>query len=215
MPALRDLTGMRFGRLLVLNRASNDKHGNVRWLCRCQCSAEKAITRSSLARGSSQSCGCLQRELAQEARRRNPRHGHAARNTISRTYTSWQAMLQRCYNPKKKGFQDYGGLGVTVCDHWRHSFENFLADMGERPTGKTLDRWPNPYGNYEPDNCQWSTPKEQQAHRKERTKLTVAATARMHGVIDGSIRNRIRRHGETVAQAIAVLSKSNRKKPRA
>ena len=74
-------------------------------------------------------------------------------------------MLSRCYRPNSNGFHNYGGRGITVCDRWRESFANFLADMGERPEGKTLDRI-NVDGNYEPGNCRWATATEQMANRR-------------------------------------------------
>jgi len=97
----------------------------------------------------------------------NRRHGHSPRNgKLSLTYHSWQAMKLRCYYPSQPGFKNYGARGIAVCDRWRNSFENFLADMGERPEGKTLDRYPNNDGNYEPGNCRWATLSEQQRNRR-------------------------------------------------
>jgi hypothetical protein len=81
------------------------------------------------------------------------------------TYTSWQAMLGRCRNPANDHFAQYGGAGVTVCERWT-SFENFLDDMGERPEGQTLDRYPDKTGNYEPANCRWATPQQQSWNRR-------------------------------------------------
>ena len=74
-------------------------------------------------------------------------------------------MRTRCLNPAHIGFAYYGGRGITICDAWLHSFETFLADMGERPDGTTLDRI-DPDGNYEPDNCRWATPKVQIMNRR-------------------------------------------------
>ena len=106
-------------------------------------------------------------------------HGHTGgRNgKASPTYGSWANMLTRCYNRERPQWKDYGGRGITVCDRWRESFENFLADMGERPDGMWLDRINND-GQYEPGNCQWSTPKEQNNNRR---KLPAEALSKRSG----------------------------------
>src|ERR1700730_4895282 len=88
-------------------------------------------------------------------------HCHARPGKVSRTYSSWRAMIERCERPTNNVFKYYGALGVKVCERWRDSFESFLADMGERPDGTTLDRFPDGKGNYEPDNCRWATSKQQ------------------------------------------------------
>lgn len=104
-------------------------------------------------------------------------HGHA-RGKCTPTYESWSAMKSRCNNPNHDSWKNYGGRGITVCDRWLHSFENFLADMGERPEGKTLDRFPNRDGNYEPSNCRWATVAEQNANRRNQHQLLEAAYQR-------------------------------------
>jgi hypothetical protein len=98
------------------------------------------------------------------------KHGHASRQKRSGTYMTWSAMIQRCKNPNNTKYPKYGALGIKVCERWE-IFENFLADMGERPAGKTLDRWPDQSGNYEPSNCRWATPLQQQ--RNLRTNVFV------------------------------------------
>jgi len=84
------------------------------------------------------------------------------------TYRSWSSMRSRCLDPKHKAYKNYGGRGILICARWE-SFENFLADMGERPQGTTLDRFPNPNGNYEPVNCRWAT-KAQQCRNSRRNR---------------------------------------------
>jgi len=84
------------------------------------------------------------------------------------TYGTWMAMRRRCQNPGDRRFKDYGGRGISVCERWDSSFENFLADMGERPAGMTLDRI-DTNGNYEPGNCRWATPIQQRANRRDST----------------------------------------------
>jgi hypothetical protein len=84
----------------------------------------------------------------------------------TREYRSWEAMKHRCTNSNHDAFAKYGGAGVTVCDRWLVSFSDFLADMGPRPPGTTLDRYPNNAGNYEPSNCRWATPYQQTHNRR-------------------------------------------------
>jgi hypothetical protein len=97
-------------------------------------------------------------------------HGHAKTNQESREFSSWRGMIYRCSNSHCTDYLDYLGRGITVCDRWRgkHGFQNFLADVGPRPNGKTLDRWPNVNGNYEPGNVRWATPQEQALNRRKR-----------------------------------------------
>lgn len=97
------------------------------------------------------------------------KHGHnPGSGRPSPTYRSWDAMRQRCLNPRDPYYSHYGGRGITACDRWR-SFENFLADMGERPHNRTLDRIDND-GSYEPTNCRWATPRQQRANQRHSTR---------------------------------------------
>lgn len=97
---------------------------------------------------------------------RRTTHGHTRGRERSPTYRSWACMKTRCTNPRTPKFHLHGGRGVTVCERWA-SFENFLQDMGERPSlAHSLDRFPNPNGNYEPSNCRWATSSEQSRNRK-------------------------------------------------
>lgn len=97
---------------------------------------------------------------------RSTTHGHARRQQQTSTYLCWSAMHRRCFNHNAKDYPEYGGRGITVCDRWRQ-FEGFLADMGERPAGLSIDRFPDNDGNYEPSNCRWATPSEQARNRRK------------------------------------------------
>ena len=158
MAAFIDRSGKRFGRLLAIKPVGYSQTNRI-WECRCDCGNTVQVSGVSLGNGHTKSCGCLQREHKQ--------HGHSPKSGKSPTYVSWDAMLQRCSNKNHEKYIRYGERGVRVCRRWR-KFENFLADMGERPKGKTLDRFPDPSGNYKPGNCRWATPKQQAAnHRKK------------------------------------------------
>lgn len=96
--------------------------------------------------------------------------GKHKRYPRTRTYRSWEGVVQRCANPNANGYAEYGGAGITVSARWL-KFENFLADMGERPQGKTLDRFPDQHGNYEPSNCRWATPREQNFNKTTQVRI--------------------------------------------
>jgi hypothetical protein len=158
LAAVKKLEGKRFGRLRVIERVENIGK-NAAWLCSCDCGNTLIATTGELNRGRTQSCGCLKHDKLIE---RMTTHGHGSPTNKSPTYVSWLGMKSRCYDPNFKYFKYYGGRGIKVCTRWRFSFENFLADMGERPPGKTLDRYPNQNGDYKPSNCRWATKKQQQ-----------------------------------------------------
>jgi hypothetical protein len=163
----RDVMGQRFGRLVVIGAAPSDSRARARWLCLCDCGTEKTVGVGNLTSGKTQSCGCLMSEVnSKKATQRNLVHGHNLAEKQSPTWHSWRSMIKRCCSPGHNSFPRYGGRGITICDRWRNSFVEFLADMGERPPGKTLDRI-NVHGNYEPSNCRWATASEQQNNRAD------------------------------------------------
>lgn len=145
------------------------------WACKCDCGNTKTLKSIVLRRGLSQSCGCLKLEVLVE---RSTKHGHSpAKGGFSPTYHSWTAMMQRCTNQNSERYKDYGGRGIAVCERW-HEFANFLADMGEKPFRKSLDRIDNS-GNYEPANCRWATFKAQGRNKRNNRALTVNGETRL------------------------------------
>ena len=160
-----DLSGRRFGRLVVQRRVDAPP-GKSHWLCLCDCGGTKIVRQAHLVHGPTKSCGCLHDTFRLE-------HGHCRGRRGTPTHKSWDAMIGRCTRPTNASYKNYGGRGITVCERWRSSFKNFLEDMGERPTGKTIDRIDSD-GDYEPGNCRWATAAEQLANRKPRKLKLVA-----------------------------------------
>ena len=171
MSKLIDHTGQRFGRLTVLRLIGVDSRRNARWLCVCDCGAEVRVSGALLRTGHTSSCGCFRREATA---RKFRIHGKALQGAPSGSYRSWAAMKTRCTNSKQGSYPNYGGRGITVCDQWLHSFENFFADMGERPPGMTLDRFPDNDGPYCKENCRWATRAQQRMNQRPRRGATLS-----------------------------------------
>jgi len=175
---LRDLSGKRFGNLIVLNRSSAVGEGRPRWRCLCDCGTEKLVMGDDLRKPKPRgivSCGCIQRShMAAQAERckgnlGNHRIHGASGNKRTPEYGSWAHARDRCNNPNHHAFKNYGGRGITFCKRW-DNFQVFLVDMGPRPTRTTLDRI-EVNGNYEPINCRWATYKQQSGNRRKRAKI--------------------------------------------
>jgi hypothetical protein len=147
MPKFVDLVGRRFGKLSVARYL-----GSSRWSCLCDCGRESAVNGQRLREGKTRSCGC---GIAQSNKRRT-KHGMYR----TRAYRIWHSIRQRCENPNNKTYPRYGGRGIKLCDRWQ-SFGNFIEDMGEPPEGMSIDRIDGD-GDYEPGNCRWATPTQQQ-----------------------------------------------------
>ncbi len=184
----QDLTGRRFGKWTVLSYAGRTHNSRKsHWLCRCDCGNTRRVRSGHLLSGRSTSCGCFRAENATT-------HGEWG----SPAYQSWENMIQRCTNPNTPFFKHYGGRGITVCTCWR-SFENFYADMGDRPDDMEIDRIDND-GDYEPGNCRWATRKQQQRNTRRTHLLTldgrtqcISAWAEELGMHHHVIRDRINR----------------------
>lgn len=188
-----NLLGRKFGRLTVISRASNNKHGKARWLCQCECGKRKAILANSLLSGKTKSCGCYRKEVAPH--NNLPKHGMSG----TRLWTIWCGMKSRCYYPKNIAFKNYGDRGIRVCPEWVDNFLAFheWALKNGYADNLTIDRI-NCDGNYEPSNCKWSTYEEQENNRRDTVYLTiqgqtlpVSEWAKKSGISAATLRNRI------------------------
>ncbi|MGX8701543.1 hypothetical protein [Caproiciproducens sp.] len=190
---LKPLLGKTFGRLTVIDRANNDKRGKAQWICQCECGNIKTILADSLTSGKTKSCGCFRKETAPH--NNSPKHGMSR----TRLWTIWCAMKSRCYNRKNVAYKDYGGRGITVCNEWLHDFHCFQiwAFRNGYLDNLTIDRI-DCNGNYEPQNCKWSTYEEQENNRRNTIYLTiygqtlpVSEWARKVGISAATLRWRI------------------------
>lgn len=159
---ITDLAGKVFGRLTILHRSTQKHKGTsraVRWECQCSCGQFKIIPAPSLVTYGVKSCGCIAKEINGS---REKTHGLSG----TRSYHAWEAMKQRCNNPKHPRFSDWGGRGITVSESW-NSFEAFHQDMGNPPSGHSIDRIDNEAG-YSKENCRWATPLEQIRNQRKK-----------------------------------------------
>jgi hypothetical protein len=187
----KDLVGSRFGRWLVLELVSIAPRI---WRCVCDCGVIRVVAGSNLRSGGSTSCGCFRDEIAMG---RGRTHGHAGLGKASRTYRLWASMLHRVRNKNNRSRAIYFDRGIGVCDRWL-KFENFISDMGERPSpDHTIDRIDNDKG-YSPENCRWATSKQQARNRRNNRfveafgeRLTIAEWAERFGIKAHTIRGRL------------------------
>lgn len=217
-----DIIGKRFGKLTVIERVGSKrisaKTTESLWRCVCDCGGERITIAGPLKYGRTTSCGCGRYDRSPRLR-----HGHAgnAHHGIkpTSTYTIWRGMVVRCTKPNTANFQQYGGRGITVCERWT-TFDNFLTDMGERPSrNHSLDRIDGS-GNYEPSNCRWATAIEQQTNRAVVRRITyrdktysLAALARFAGCSEEVLRSRIKA-GWSIKDAVETPVRLKRKSAR-
>ena len=196
-----DLTGKRFARLVVIERALENAPGNeVRWLCKCDCSNIVTVRRGDLIKEKVKSCGCLKSETSRDNGKSSITHGM----TKTRLYQEWAGMKARCYSPGNRNFKNYGARGIAVCPEWRDDFMAFYewaikAGYDDKaPRGVyTLERKDN-NGHYCPENCCWATAAEQSQNKRNTIRLTyrgktltVSEWAKKTGISAARIRKRI------------------------
>lgn len=196
-----DLTGKRFGRLLVLGRdETKAKDGHGRWMCQCDCGNTVSVRSNNLASGHTKSCGCYKLM-------RTTKHGQSK----SRLYNIFNKMVSRCYDEKFKQYNDYGGRGIRVCDEWLYSFQSFYewAIANGYSDELTIDRI-NVNGDYAPNNCRWSTRKVQSNNTRRnvyytynRKTKTIAEWSAVTGINYNTLRARLQRYGWSIGKALS------------
>jgi len=199
--------GSRVGRLLITGPTITVDGKRSLSPVVCDCGAVLQVRRDALRSGRTTSCGCRRRE---EFIRRSTKHGHSGRTASTPEYRAWASMIQRCTNRQSKAFEWYGARGISVCERWK-DFPSFLADMGSRPPGTSIERIENE-GNYEPGNCKWATREEQMRNTRRNGNVvfngkTMCATdaARALGIPPGRIFWRVHKHGVSHQEAFDAI----------
>ncbi len=199
----KDMTGIRFQKLIVIEAAGKEAQGQMKWLCKCDCGNISIATGRNLRNGHTRSCGCYRAE-------KNTKHAQGGRNKTPE-YMAWDSMIQRCRNSNSAVYKRYGGRGIKVCERWEN-FELFFEDMGKRPSNAySLDRYPNNNGDYAPDNCRWATT-EQQTRNKENNiwiehngeNMILQDWAKRTGINYNTIKSRLKK-GVSIKDALTII----------
>lgn len=212
-----DRLGQRFGRLLVTKNLGSRGRLGSNWLCQCDCGTITEITGSRLRNGTL-SCGCLRVEFGKRSI-----HGAARRNSETPEFKTWSRMKFRCSNPKAKGYENYGGRGIMVCDRWLHgedgvsAFSCFLMDVGSKTSPRHMIEREDVNGNYEPSNVKWALSQEQNRNRRDNRVIehgglrkTMAEWCEILGLKYSLIHDRIVRYGWSSERAFRTPPRSSR-----
>ncbi|MGG0718677.1 hypothetical protein ABE096_13930 [Robertmurraya massiliosenegalensis] len=220
MRRVSDLTGNRFGRLLVIKRVENIDKGS-RWLCKCDCGNEKVIRRTHLMSGNTKSCGCFSKEISSE-RGNKSKIGDRTRthgDFGTKLYGVWAGMKRRCYNPQTKHYTDYGGRGIKMCHEWKESYNVFKkwALANGYKEGLSIERI-DVNKHYCPENCKWIPLSEQNSNKRtsirieyKGRKYSIKELSEMTGIKIKTIRDRYYR-GLPIEKIISPIIRKNQYK---
>lgn len=195
-----DLNGQVFDRLTVIREHDKRaKNKNIMWECKCFCGKYVIVSSSHLITGHTKSCGCLHKDNHTK---------HSCHNL--KKYHVWNGMMTRCYNPNSKNYLNYGGRGITVCDRWRESPANFIADMGECLDGYSIERI-DVNGNYEPSNCKWANQLEQARNKRTNNfiefngvSLCISGWCERLGIKRSTLNNRLTVMGWSIEKSLTT-----------
>lgn len=205
----KDISGMRFGRLTASRCVGKNKFRALLWECRCECGGVVSLPASALTSGNTKSCGCLHVEQIRALGK-----SMAVCDAPGLPETGvWKSMIRRCCNPNDRGYHNYGGRGISVCESWKRSCRQFISDVGPRPSPlHQIDRINND-GNYEPGNCRWVLPRQQQQNRRSTRHISycgvtkcIAEWARELGIGETTIAWRLKA-GWSIANALTTAKR--------
>ena len=205
-----DMTGKRFGRLVVIEQSDYIEPGRPRWLCRCDCGNEVVVKGVSLRRGDTKSCGCITKERAIAMAKAHVTHG----KTKTRLYRIWFGMKCRCHKKTAPDYPRYGGRGITVCDEWRNDFQVFYdwAMANGYQDNLTIDRIDS-NGNYLPGNCRWVDSSAQNNNKRNNhyvtyngETLTISEWSKRLGISKETLHSRLVKYGWSVERALTEKS---------
>ena len=203
MRPLSNVVGERYGRLLIVSDAVDGPPGRRHVNVKCDCGNTKLARLDGLRSGVIVSCGCKKSE-------HNLKHGHRRNGSVDPTYTSWDSMWQRCSNPKSPAYKYYGGRGISVDPRWSE-FSEFKRDMGDRPSGRTLERLDNDIG-YSKSNCVWALPSDQNLNKRSTVRVggvSLTKLAREAGMPPSLVRQRVK-NGWSVEKALRTPNQRKR-----
>lgn len=216
---IANMAGKQYGRWTVLNFSGAYSRSGTRkrtfWKCRCSCGQKRDVDGGNLRAGLSVSCGCFKIEQTKLLKRKHFINGRHY-NSHDKTYSCWCVLKRRCTDKNFIGYSDYGGRGITFCERWK-KFENFLADMGDKPKGMTIERIDND-GDYEPLNCKWATIEEQNNNtsqcvfiEKDGLRLTISQWAKKLGMRYLTLYGRIKYYKWSIERAFTVPVRSQKR----